>query len=145
MHDLSRLVPNDKLDLDTAQAAVDAGYPSVAPIVPELLEWLQDCNWPVAHVLAPFLASIGEPLVPHVARVMSSDDYVWKYWMIGAIMRYSPVVAQSFRGELDRLVNSPTEVESRNELHQLAHEVLELYGWAPSTGATEQLVGRERR
>ena len=131
MHDLSRLVPKDKFDLDTAQAAVDAGYPSVAPILPELLVWLQDCNWPVAHVLAPFLASVGEPLVPHVAHVMSSDDYVWKYWMIGAIMRHSPDVARSFRSELERLVASPLDVESRNELDQLAQEVLELYGWTP--------------
>ena len=123
------LVPEDKLDLATARAAVDAGYPRVAPVLPDLLQWLQDCNWPVAHVLAPFLASIGEPLVPHVANVMESDDYVWKYWMIGAIMRYSPVVARSFRNELERLVKSPTEVESREELDQQAREVLDLYNW----------------
>ena len=99
MSGLSQLVPKDKLDLDTARAAVEAGYPLIAPILPDLLQWLQDCNWPVAHVLAPFLASIGEPLVPHVANVMEGDDYVWKYWMIGAIMRHSPVVARSFRNE----------------------------------------------
>ena len=129
MSDLSRLVPKDKLDLATARTAVDVGYPGVAPILPDLLQWLQDCNWPVAQVLAPFLASIGDPLVPHVANVMNSDDYVWKYWMIGAIMRYSPVVARSFRGELERLVNCPTEVESHEELDQIAREVLDLYGW----------------
>ncbi len=129
MGNLSRLVPKDKLDLATARAAVDVGYPGVAPILPDLLRWLQDCNWPVAHVLAPFLASIGEPLVPHVANVMKSDDYVWKYWMIAAIMKYSPVVARSFRGELERLANCATEVESHEELDQLAHETLDLYGW----------------
>jgi len=129
MSNLSRLVPKDKLDLATARAAVDVGYPGVAPILPDLLRWLQDCNWPVAHVLAPFLASIGEPLVPHVASVMKSDDYVWKYWMIGAIMRYSRVVADAFRGELERLANCPTEIESHAELDQLAHEVLDLYSW----------------
>jgi len=127
---ISDLVPKDKLDLATANAAVDVGYPAVAPILPDLLTWLQDCNWPVAHVLAPFLASIGEPLVPHVAKIMNSDDYVWKYWMIGAIMRYSPDVARSFRGELERLVNSPTQIEAHEELDQLAQEVLKLYGWA---------------
>jgi hypothetical protein len=128
---ISDLIPKDKLDLATANAAGDAGYPAVAPILAELLAWLQDCNWPVAHVLAPFLASIGEPLVPHVAKIMESDDYVWKYWMIGAIMRHSPDVARSFRSELERLVNSPTQVEAHEQLDQLAAEVLELYGWTP--------------
>src|SRR5436190_22145449 len=108
--DVSNLIPKDKLDLDTANAAIHAGYPAVAPILPELLTWLQDCNWPVAHLLAPFLASIGMPLVPHVMKIMDSDDYVWKYWMIGAIMRYSPDVARSFRSELERLVSSPTQI-----------------------------------
>jgi Domain of unknown function (DUF5071) len=126
---VSVLRPKDKLDLVAANAAVDAGYPAVAPILPELLTWLQDCNWPVAHVLAPFLASIGEPLVPHVRKIMDSDDYIWKYWMIGAIMRYSPDVARSFRSELLRLVHSPTQVEAHEQLDQLAREVLDLYGW----------------
>jgi len=130
MSNLSQFVPKDKHDLATARAAVDVGYPGVAPILPDLLVWLQDCNWPVAHVLAPFLASIGEPLVPHVERVMTSDDYVWKYWMIGAIMRYSPDVASSFRSELERLVSCPTQVESHEGLDQQAREVLDLYGWA---------------
>src|SRR4051794_23281462 len=65
MGDVQHLIPQNKFDLKRAQAAVEVGYPAVAPILPELLEWLQDYNWPVAHILAPFLASIGEPLVPH--------------------------------------------------------------------------------
>jgi hypothetical protein len=36
--------------------------PLLGPTLAELLAWLQDINWPVAGVLAPFLAAIGPPL-----------------------------------------------------------------------------------
>jgi hypothetical protein len=129
MDDNQRLIPRDKFDLITARAAAAAGYPTVAPILPELLEWLQDCNWPVSGVLAPFLASIGEPLVPHVRRVLESGDEVWKYWMICAIMKQSPIIAAEFRDTLERLAYAPTEREVTEELNEVARDVLEQYGW----------------
>jgi hypothetical protein len=129
MDDNQRLIPRDKFDLVTARAAAAAGYPTVASILPELLEWLQDCNWPVSGVLAPFLASIGEPLVPHVRRVLESGDEVWKYWMICAIIKQSPVIAAAFRDTLERLAYAPTEREVTEELNEVARDVLEQYGW----------------
>src|SRR5215510_7236919 len=111
MTDLSACIPKHKSDLAAAQCAVKIGYPGVNEILPQLMEWLQDYDWPVAHVLAPFLASIGEPLVPYVKRVLESDDQVWKYWMIVSIMYESSVIAASFRGYLTRLVKEPTEAE----------------------------------
>ena len=65
------LIPKSKSDLETANRAVAAGYPAVKPVLGELVEWLKDYNWPVAHVLAPFLAKIGIPLVPHIDHAVS--------------------------------------------------------------------------
>jgi hypothetical protein len=123
------LIPKHKSDFDRAYAAVNAGFPRVGPILPELLEWLQDYNWPVAHILAPFLASIGEPLVPHVRRVLDGDDEIWKYWIISCIMSESKVIAVSFRNYLERLAKTPTEREAHEELDQAARDVLEGHGW----------------
>lgn len=63
-HTMQHLIPQGKADLDRARAAVETGYPAVAPILAELTTWLQNCNWPVAHILIPFLASIGAPMAP---------------------------------------------------------------------------------
>lgn len=124
------LVPTSKHDLARAQAAVEAGYPAVAPILDELIEWLQDHNWPVARVLAPFLASIGEPLVPHIWRVLGTDDDVWKYWVIGILIRALPEdAAGEFRSELNRLCYHPQPHERREELDAQARLVLEHFGW----------------
>lgn len=129
MNDIRLLIPQGKLDIERANAVVAVGYPAVAPILPDLLIWLQDYNWPVAHVLAPFLISIGSPLIPHVRNVMDTDDDIWKYWMIVLIMRESREVAQAFREELERLAHSPTEREILEELQEEAQLTLEEHGW----------------
>ncbi|MGJ4951032.1 DUF5071 domain-containing protein [Bradyrhizobium sp. HKCCYLS20291] len=130
MHDVHQLIPRGKQDLDRARAAVAAGYPAVAPILPELTAWLQDGNWPVAHILAPLLGSIGAPMAPHVWDVLKSDDDVWKYWILSWIMPSLPEqVVLQFRPELERLCRSPTENERREELDQQARDVLAGFGW----------------
>ena len=127
--DLKELIPRDKHDHKRAEAAINAGYPAVDPILWELLEWIQDMNWPVAQTLAPFLSSIGLPLVPYIERIFETDDEVWKYWIMGAIMRYSREVAEAFREVVTRIAYAPTENELNEELPGQALYILELYGW----------------
>jgi uncharacterized protein DUF5071 len=123
--DLSELVPKHKFDLGTAQEAVAAGFPTVAPILPDLMKWIQDCNWPVAHILAPFLASIGEPLLPEVRRVLETTDGVWKYWTLARIVAHWPKdLIVKLRPELLRLGTSPTPSEREDEVDVYAREIL---------------------
>ena len=117
------LYPKTKDDIETARRTVEAGYPSVEPILYELLTWLQDCNWPVAHVLFDFLASIGAPLAPHIRRVFSGDDYVWQYWLIG-LFRESPELYSIFRSDIHRIASSPTADEHVNQLDELCAELI---------------------
>jgi hypothetical protein len=132
MDDLRHLIPRGKADLDRARAAVQAGYPAVAPILPELTAWLQDYNWPVAHILAPFLASIGAAIAPCLQQVLDSDDDVWKYWILKLIIPSLPEhVAAEFRTELERLCNAPSERERREGLDQQARQILQHFGWHP--------------
>ena len=128
-NDVKSLIPRSKMDTERAEAAVAAGYPTVAPILPELLEWLQDMNWLVAGVLAPFLASIGSPLIPHIRNIFTTDDEIWKYWIMSRIMRESREVAEAFRGELERIAYSPTDNERHEELNEEAELTLKEFGW----------------
>jgi len=68
------LIPAAKDDLATARRAIEPGYPTVAPILSELFRWLQDGNWPIFSVLAPFLVRIGLPIAEEVRRILSTDD-----------------------------------------------------------------------
>ena len=124
-NDIRTLIPQNKFDTDRAEQAVAAGYPAVEPILPELVEWIQDSNWPVARVLAPFLGSIGTPLIPHIKKIMASDDNIWKYWTLTYLVQDSPEVAAALRDDLQRCADSPTDEERAEGLDELARTILQ--------------------
>ena len=117
------LIPKGKFDIETARLASRAGFPAVEPVLYELLEWIRNYNWPVAHELFPFLASIGEPLAPHIRQVFASDDYIWQYWICG-LFRESPVLYSIFRQDIHRIASAPTAEERTNELDELSAELI---------------------
>nr|WP_287382084.1 DUF5071 domain-containing protein [Mesorhizobium sp.] len=63
MIDAQRLLPRSKRDVDSIPFIIKAGYPAIAPILDELLDWTADSNWPVARPLADFLVTLGTPLI----------------------------------------------------------------------------------
>ena len=124
------LIPIDKSDVARASAAVDAGYPTVKPILGALIEWLQDCNWPVARVLLPLLQSVGAPIAPHIWPVLNSNDDIWKYWVIGQLLPSLPEdAALQFRPVLARLSRHPRENERAEQLDEIADDLLKHFGW----------------
>jgi hypothetical protein len=102
--ELYALLPQDKMDVERAKKVVDYGYPGVAPILPVLIYWMQDLNWPVAQELAPFLAQIGAPLKQPVLNVLKSQDTIWKYWVISQLVNTDDLqLAKAIGPELQHL------------------------------------------
>ena len=123
------LVPKSKSDLNTAHRAVAAGYPAVESVLPELVEWLQDYNWPVAHVLAPFLAEIGLPLIPQIDHVFSTTDETWQYWMIVCLLSRNDDLYEHYKQKLIQLAETPSGNDRHHELDDVARETLEERGF----------------
>lgn len=119
------MLPQDKSDLQRARAIVTLGFPAIAPIVPSVLEWIQDINWPVAHIFAPFLASIGSELAPYVRTVLETDDGVWKCHVIQAVVAPSLELARALQPDLERIVRNPSQSEQNEEVDLVALEALE--------------------
>ncbi|HJW25234.1 MAG TPA: DUF5071 domain-containing protein [Rhodocyclaceae bacterium] len=122
---LVALLPSDKLETDKAEAIIGQGFPAVEPILPALLEWMQDINWPVAQTLQPFLAGIGVPLAPHVRHVLETQDEIWKYWVVRCLVGESIELARALKPELQRLALEPTPTEREEELDVVAKEILQ--------------------
>lgn len=115
------IVPADKFDLAAVDRAVALGWPGVEPVVSELLVWVQDYNWPVAHSLTPFLASIGRPLAPYLVPILDGDDYVWQYWVIQFLLTDAdPELVWQFRPLLLRIADRPTDEERLEGLDEVA-------------------------
>ena len=129
--DCQLMIPRDKHDHARAELAIKAGYPAVGPILLDLLEWLRDMNWPVARTLAPFLASVGLPLAPHLRWILENDDEIWKRWIISELLNDSYELTAELSQELKRIASSPTPAESEEGLDISAKRLLERHNTAP--------------
>lgn len=117
-------LPRDKHDTQHAQALIALSWEELRPAMPQILEWVQDANWPVAAVLLPYLAGIGPRLAPYIKTVLASDDEQWKYFVLLGIVRHSPKLAFELGGELNRLAHAPTFGELEEGVAEVAREML---------------------
>ncbi len=113
-----------KSDVDRARRLVALGYPRVAPVLPFMLEWIQDCNWPVADELLPFFASVGRPMLPEIKRVFATNDDVWKYWCILLLGRMDLEILEEMRAHLDAVARQPTRGEEEEGVAEEARNLL---------------------
>jgi hypothetical protein len=123
--DVRSLLPRDKFDVDAVRAIADAGYPAIAPILDELVDWTADGNWPVARPLADYLISLGDPVAAPVSRVLRSSDGSHKENCLRLIVSGLPLeTIRKLEDELRRLAVQPTEDDRREEAAVAAREAL---------------------
>ena len=125
--ELRVLLPLHKCDCERARAIIALGYPVVTPVLWDFGDGYATCRWPVSHLrIAPFLASVGEPLVPLIREVFRGSDDIWKYWCIDRlVMGFPPNLAEQFRPELQRFAFHPTSGERSEELDERARTALD--------------------
>ena len=125
--DLSDCIPKHNSDTAAVERAAALGYPTIIPILPDLLEWLQDANWPVARTVAPLLAKAGPEIAPHLRAILNSDDDVWKYWVVTILGPHlSGDAWREVKPEITRLSQAPTAAEKAEEIDLEAHRLLAL-------------------
>ncbi|MDF2882901.1 MAG: hypothetical protein K0R54_3458 [Clostridiaceae bacterium] len=62
------------------------GYPRVKSILPGLLEWIQDMNWPGTEEIVDLLSTIDYEIVPYVKHVLKSGDGIWIIWTLSEVV-----------------------------------------------------------
>ena len=122
---LPSLVPRHKHDIEAAEVVTQLGFCDIQPFLPELLEWLQDTNWPVAQVLAPHFSGIGSPLAPYLRPILGGSDGAWKYNLIYSVILPSHSLCESLASDLERLAFEPTEEDEREEANLAAAAALQ--------------------
>ncbi len=128
-------VPKDKFDIEAVKKASALGYPSINSILPELLEWLKDGNWPVAKEIAPLLTKAGFEIAPHISTILNSDDNLWKYWILSDLVRHlDPRVCELIKKDVSRISLTPTDGERTEGVDVLADELLKF--WSNSSDCT---------
>ena len=119
------IVPAHKSDYEACNNLALASDAEVSEKLIELLEWVQDINWPVAPLICDRLKKIGSPLVEPVKNILRGTDDDWKYWIISGLLRDTPKETICLlKSELDKIVQNPTEGERTEEVDLVASEIL---------------------
>ena len=125
--DIKNLIPKDKGDTETAEKLKNYSYTQLKPIIPELLEWLQDGNWPVSKPVAEYLETICEDISSEILDVFETSDLEWKYYII---LIFGPITKdKSIRNIIMRIATNPTEKEIDAELCEVANEIIKNRSW----------------
>jgi len=123
--DLKHLIPKNKFDEETAKKLKDHSYEELKQIIPQLLEWIQDMNWPVASIVADYLISISKKIQKEILDIITGSDIMWKYWCISVICYNSPdALSEEVLSEIVRIAQNPTQFEIENEVNEEAIAVL---------------------
>lgn len=123
---LETCIPADKFDEAAVERAASLGYPTINPILPDLLEWVQDINLPIAPGVAKLLSKAGTEIAPHINAVFKSDDGIWKYWVLTNLAEHlEGEVWALIEPEVVRLSRSPTADDTAEEVDVVARECLD--------------------
>ncbi|WP_375200670.1 DUF5071 domain-containing protein [Lysinibacillus sp. RS11] len=125
MENFEDLLPRHKFDNDRVEIIKKMDRDIILPLLPNLLEWIQDMNWPVATSVLGLLLTFPEEIVPHVQDVLSSDDDNWKWFVLHFLVIKLPSESKvQFREYLTRVAETPTHNELAEEIDEIAKETL---------------------
>jgi hypothetical protein len=124
---IRNLIPKDKDDTETAEKLKNYSYEELKSIVPDLLVWLQDGNWPISKTVSEYLQSICENISNEIFEVFKTNDMEWKYYMI---LRFGPLKNDELiQNEIIRIAKKPTDLEIESELNEIAIEIMNSRNW----------------
>ncbi len=83
---LKSLIPKDKFDSSTVEKLSLLTDKEIQPIIKDLLEWLQDYNWPIAKDILPLVILHQNIAITHILDVLKGNDIMWQYWIIDLVI-----------------------------------------------------------
>lgn len=126
MKDLKNLLPSNKFDVEQAKKLKDLDRSQVLLLLPDLIGYTQDINWPVAPIIVETLITFPIEIVPSVQAVLAEDDDSWKWFLLNYLVSKLPLDSKfHFKEYLIRVAETPTESEIAEELDYVSKNILE--------------------
>ncbi|MGO3346489.1 MAG: DUF5071 domain-containing protein [Marinomonas sp.] len=123
------IVPRDKCDIEACKQLAVATDSQVLVALPELLEWLQDLNWPVAGHIIVRVSLLEVNLDAFLLPILTSTDDDWKYWILSGLMPELPGRLSTLMiDQLVRMRDQPTVSEQKEEVDIESRALLEAKG-----------------
>jgi len=116
--ELLEYLPQSKHDPDRINRLSELDEKKLKSLLPFLLTWIQDINWPNAGMIIPFLIKDQKEIVAEVDWVLNGKDDIWKGNCIRHIlMDLSPEIVQPLLPILKRIAENPSENEKAEEIN----------------------------
>lgn len=113
------------MDFESVTLLKTLSFNELNPLIPDLIEWLQDINWPVASQISELLMPMEDELVPHIKKILNSNDSQWKYCILSNLVRNFTIMNKvRLKDELMRLSNNPSDEDIEEEVDNLSREIL---------------------
>jgi hypothetical protein len=124
--DIREWLPRDKHDVKAIRKLSEFSDAELKEIIPELMEWLQDGNWPISKPVEDLLLRFGEELIPHIHNVFETKDSTWEYFMlVGLISRLPITYLVLLQTDFERILKFPTPCEVLEELDEIIIELMD--------------------
>ncbi len=123
VHDL---IPKHKFDASNIDILKTINKKDVEPILKDLMEWIQDINWPIAQELIKVLPRFHKELIPIIRDIFNTDDGDWKMWTLKLIKKFPQESILLLKADIERIAYHPTDSEVYEEVDDYAKEVLSI-------------------
>ncbi|MED4531811.1 DUF5071 domain-containing protein [Metabacillus fastidiosus] len=87
MNKYENYLPRHKHDFERVNELKRREREEILPLLPFLIEWMQDMNWPIAHDIAELLLTFPNEIVPLIKDVLAGNDDIWKYWCLKVLIK----------------------------------------------------------
>ncbi|SHF80669.1 protein of unknown function [Flavobacterium segetis] len=121
------LIPKEKGDYKRAKNLKNYNVAELKPIIPNLLEWIQDMNWPISGIVAEYLVDNFIEIENEIYPILITVDHIWKWNVINIFKDL--IVDEKNIEIIKRIAKNPTEMEKSEELDLLCKEVVEKRKW----------------
>jgi hypothetical protein len=120
------IVPKYKTDIVSCENLALASDDEVKKNLPELLEWLQDCNWPVAPLVIHRIKDLDSSLIDPLKSILNGNDGVWKYSIIiNLLNKIRFEVLTELESGIKNLILNSSENDIYEEVNLIAQELLD--------------------
>ena len=108
------MIPTDKNDEEAIQKLKSVTDDQVIENADQLLEWLQDSNWPVFKGVVSRLSGLGNELVVPINNILKGNDSIWKANIVGHLIpSFSKESQQLYIKSLEKLLAELDENDLR--------------------------------
>lgn len=121
-------LPKDKEDTQFVEKLRLKSISEIKDNIPDLLEWVQDGNWPQASYIMEYFRPHINEIDDELIKILKGNDATWKYWLLLGLIKNSGVTPnQKLLSELDRLASSPTADDKEEGIDDLSKEILDKF------------------